>query len=461
MEAPQAKRSPKNKRTTMLAPAPKEEEASGEASQAKQFAKNKRTTMVWSAATRKNLSPEVLRAEEEAAEKEAEEEELGMVSKLEEEVSESKLAKTWGGMSGLWLVRSTMPQEWERPMSVRGFTLLPRSKETGLSVLERHGISAICTKGNKSEGDMTVGQDNFCSARLPGGFRLHCVADGHGSEGHWVSDRVVRCLPYFMCSQECRKLLREDRVEEAIKLAFEQMQKDLVKAAGDAGVNVKLSGTTAVCILRNINYPEVWVANCGDSRAVLLQRDGSVTFTTHDHNPSRKDERRRVEALGCEVTEAEAGNGQILQKIVQKGKNGQVPQIGFTRSLGDVMYKSFGVTAEPEVFKVKDLGDGNGYFFLASDGVFEFLSNEQVGKAVSSSLSEGKSVQDALERILNLSRKEWQEQEDDYCDDITAMLIPVKQVTGKPPVPDEGCFGGVTFGSEQCRGRIDRLCSIQ
>ena len=77
----------------------------------------------------------------------------------------------------------------------------------------RHKIAVRCCKGCKYPDDRAPGQDNFSCARLPGGFRLHCVADGHGEEGNWVSERVVRALPYFLSSRDCRKMLRDGAVE--------------------------------------------------------------------------------------------------------------------------------------------------------------------------------------------------------------------------------------------------------
>ena len=64
-----------------------------------------------------------------------------------------------------------------------------------------------------------------------------------------------------------------------------------------------------------------------------------------------------------------------------------------------IRYKSYGVIAEPEIFKLEkapfgstpgkpwrslapvgpqELEDGSGHFILASDGVWEFLTNEDV-----------------------------------------------------------------------------------
>ena len=53
------------------------------------------------------------------------------------------------------------------------------------------------------------------------------------------------------------------------------------------------SGTTAITAL--LHGRAVFVANVGDSRAVLVHRDGTVTPLSTDHRPAINDaERRRV-----------------------------------------------------------------------------------------------------------------------------------------------------------------------
>eukprot|EP00438_Fugacium_kawagutii_P018790 Skav204316 [mRNA] locus=scaffold660:31269:32739:+ [translate_table: standard] len=239
--------------------------------------------------------------------------------------------------------------------------------------------------------DWTPGQDNFSSARLAGGFRLHCIADGHGPGGHWVSDRVVRILPYFLSSRECRRMLCRGDVESALKLAFERMQADLVSTSQADGVSLVYAGTTAICILRQIHSPVVWVACVGDSRVIHLCGDGRVTFSTNDHKPSNPVERERVLRNGCEITVSIAGNGEELAKIVPHSKCNVAMQCpSLVEFNASAMYKAYGVTAEPEIFKLeKELEDGSGYFVLASDGVWEFLTNEDVSKIVTSCWTAG------------------------------------------------------------------------
>lgn len=58
------------------------------------------------------------------------------------------------------------------------------------------------------------------------------------------------------------------------------------------------SGTTAVCAF--VSPRTIYIANCGDSRAVLC-KDGVPVFTTQDHKPGLPTERDRIVKAGGSV----------------------------------------------------------------------------------------------------------------------------------------------------------------
>jgi protein phosphatase 2C len=71
-------------------------------------------------------------------------------------------------------------------------------------------------------------------------------------------------------------------MEEALRDAFLKTDEEFSKD-GTAG----LVGSTAVVAL--VGTHRVWIANCGDSRAVL-SRNGRAIQVTDDHKPEREDE---------------------------------------------------------------------------------------------------------------------------------------------------------------------------
>lgn len=194
-------------------------------------------------------------------------------------------------------------------------------------------------------------------------------------------------------SEHCAHHLLEAIIQEK-----EFMTSDVVKAihAGFLKLDNKMreipelasgadkSGTTAVCAF--ISDENVYIANCGDSRAVLC-RNGIPIFSTQDHKPILPGEKDRI---------VNAGGSVMVQRV-----NGS---LAVSRALGDYDYKNVTelgqceqlVSPEPEIFcKERDQQD---YFLvLACDGVWDVMSNEAVCSFISNRLR----ITDDLALICN------------------------------------------------------------
>jgi len=59
-------------------------------------------------------------------------------------------------------------------------------------------------------------------------------------------------------------------------------------------------------------------------------------------------------------------------------KNKPVPGLAMTRSIGDMAASSVGVTAEPEIKVFSNLSPSDKFIVIASDGIWDRLSNEEV-----------------------------------------------------------------------------------
>ncbi|GAB2282328.1 hypothetical protein Dimus_016874 [Dionaea muscipula] len=86
---------------------------------------------------------------------------------------------------------------------------------------------------------------------------------------------------------------------------------------------------------------------------------------TRDHRPDREDEKLRVEMAGGYVTEW-AGVPRV---------NGQ---LAVSRAIGDVSFKRYGVISAPEVSDWQPLTANDSYLIVASDGIFEKMSPQDV-----------------------------------------------------------------------------------
>ena len=102
---------------------------------------------------------------------------------------------------------------------------------------------------------------------------------------------------------QLEKNLKEDReeVEEALSKAFIHANTALMTTP----IKYMTSGSTCVTMyMRGSTY---WIANCGDSRAVMARRDGESLVAvdlSRDHKPDDPEEKARIEAWGGFVSPA-------------------------------------------------------------------------------------------------------------------------------------------------------------
>ena len=79
-----------------------------------------------------------------------------------------------------------------------------------------------------------------------------------------------------------------------------------------------------------------------------------------------------------------------------------------------------GVIASPEILEM-NLIEGDQFIILASDGVWEFISNEEAANIIMPHYLNN-SAEKAAEAIIKEAIKRWQE-EDTSIDDITCIII--------------------------------------
>ncbi|KAJ1405657.1 hypothetical protein SESBI_25799, partial [Sesbania bispinosa] len=276
-------------------------------------------------------------------------------------------------------------------------------------------------------------QDSFCiRTQVQGNPSIHFfgVYDGHGQFGsqcsNFVKDRLVEKLSNDPA-------LVEDPVQ-AYSSAFLTTNQELHSSE----IDDSMSGTTAITVL--VIGDTLYVANVGDSRAVLAVKDGNRIVAedlSSDQTPFRRDEYERVKLCGARVLSVDQVEGIRDPNIQHWGDeesrggdpprlwvpNGMYPGTAFTRSIGDSLAETIGVVAIPEVSTVK-LTPNHLFFVVASDGIFEFLSSQTVVDMASGYTDPG----DACEAIAEESYKLWLELEN-RTDDITIIIVQIKGLT--------------------------------
>ncbi|KAJ9553242.1 hypothetical protein OSB04_017287 [Centaurea solstitialis] len=143
-----------------------------------------------------------------------------------------------------------------------------------------------------------------------------------------------------------------------------------------------MGSTAAVSIVTKDN---IFVANCGDSRAVLC-RNGRPIPLSVDHKPDREDERARIEGRGGRITFA---NGARVEGI-----------LSMSRAIGDRVLKQW-VTSEPEI-SITRREAGDECLIVGSDGLWDVLSTELVCKILHDCLVENEPRIEADEGVTRV-----------------------------------------------------------
>lgn len=233
------------------------------------------------------------------------------------------------------------------------------------------------------------------------------VFDGHGPNGCAASTFVRSNLPQ---SWENNPGLSRDPLA-AMSQGCIRVNRDL--SAPTSGVDVYVSGSTGIMGLLRKN--QLFVANVGDSRAVLGRETAPGRFSalelSHDHKPDRPDEAQRINARGGRVFEW--GVPRVWLADVD------MPGLAMSRSFGDAAAESVGVFAEPELTRI-DLGADDRFIIWASDGVWEFITSEVAVQIVAAHLHEGTSH--AAAALVRESTRRWQTEED-VVDDTTVIIV--------------------------------------
>ncbi|KAL4531868.1 hypothetical protein Ndes2437B_g02304 [Nannochloris sp. 'desiccata'] len=244
---------------------------------------------------------------------------------------------------------------------------------------------------------------------------IACVLDGHGPHGHGVSGFIKQQLPMAIAEQlRCKG---EAAAGAALRAAFLEVQASL--RASNAVVNARLSGSTAVVsLLQGRKLTTAWV---GDSRAILLRKEAGGGWRgiplTHDHKPNVAGELSRILAAGGRVERLSDGYGREVGPQRVWLPSSWVPGLAMTRALGDFVAHSVGVIAEPEMHTC-ELENGDGFLVVASDGVWEFMTCQDVADVAGGAHS----AEEACKAVVEAANDRWSGINEGVVDDISVVV---------------------------------------
>ncbi|KAK3256622.1 hypothetical protein CYMTET_34239, partial [Cymbomonas tetramitiformis] len=166
-------------------------------------------------------------------------------------------------------------------------------------------------------------------------------------------------------------------VENALEDGFIQLDKNFLQIASRQLIN---AGSTAVVALYCGSGPgdlSMYIANLGDSRAVLC-RGGKAVRLSEDHKPSRRDERNRIEKAGGIVAQVQ-GIWRVTREAFTERDRRERVWLAVSRAFGNVRLKDPNplVINTPEI-RVEPVGEDDLFMVMCCDGIWDVMSDQEV-----------------------------------------------------------------------------------
>lgn len=280
------------------------------------------------------------------------------------------------------------------------------------------------------------------------------VFDGHGPHGHMVSKKVRDSLPLKLCSQwevnsntnqknsavgspdseetasismddeRCQSDFDENEnfpemylpLKRSLLKTFKSMDKELKL---HATIDCFCSGTTAVTLVKQGR--DLVIGNVGDSRAVLGKRDKDNSLIavqlTVDLKPNLPREAARIQKCKGRVF--------ALQDEPDVARvwlpNSDSPGLAMARAFGDFCLKDFGLISVPDV-SYRRLTERDEFIVLATDGVWDVLSNKEVVDIVASAPNRSTAARAVVECAVRTWRLKFPTSKIDDCAAVCLFL---------------------------------------
>ncbi|WVZ92304.1 hypothetical protein U9M48_038381 [Paspalum notatum var. saurae] len=289
------------------------------------------------------------------------------------------------------------------------------------------------------------------------------VFDGHGPYGHFVAKKVRDSLPVklraqwqtsanggssphqngsiagsinseetgYVVDDEWGDSVNGDESEKLPEI-FLPLKQSYFKAFKSMDKELKLhptvdcfcSGSTAVTLVKQ--GLDLVIGNLGDSRAIMGTRDASNNLTavqlTVDLKPNLPREAARIQQCKGRVF--------ALQDEPEVARvwlpNNDSPGLAMARAFGDFCLKDYGLISVPEI-SYRRLTKKDEFIILATDGVWDVLSNKEAVDIVASAPSRATAARALVDCAVRSWRLKFPTSKSDDCAVVCLFLDHEKQ----------------------------------
>ena len=295
--------------------------------------------------------------------------------------------------------------------------------------------AGVSSPGRNIKGEQIKNQDSFVSLTNINNiidFNIFGVLDGHGPQGHNVSQFASEFIPAQITNHPEIKVLSDpEAIYEKLKENNCQIITNAYLACDEQLKNAEFdaynSGSTCILIIHIGSH--IICSNVGDSRGLVsfieqIEGDDKLNYLKEvplsiDYKPDLFEEQERILSYGGVVEKMKNKFGQEVGPYRVWAKGEEFPGLAMSRSIGDLNGKNFGIIPDPGILEY-DLNQSTKFIVVCSHGVWEFLTNENVidlGK----SFYINNDVSGFCHQIVNQSILQW-EKNDIIIDDITVVV---------------------------------------
>ncbi|XLT06603.1 hypothetical protein HN51_045352 [Arachis hypogaea] len=233
---------------------------------------------------------------------------------------------------------------------------------------------------------------------------------------------------------------------EAFMKAYKAMDKEL---RSHPNLDCFCSGSTAVTIVKQGS--NLFMSNIGDSRAIMGSKDSNDSMVaiqlTIDLKPDLPKEAERIKR--CKGRVFALQDEPEVPRVWLPFDD--APGLAMARAFGDFCLKDYGVISIPE-FSYRLLTDKDEFIVLASDGVWDVLSNEEVVEIVSTALTRASTAR----VLVDSAAREWKlKYPTSKMDDCAVVCL---FLDGKMDVEfdcDEQCYSSATIQSNHSGNPVE------
>ncbi|KAH6769315.1 Protein phosphatase 2C family protein [Perilla frutescens var. frutescens] len=303
------------------------------------------------------------------------------------------------------------------------------------------------------------------------------VLDGHGPSGHKVSSYVRDFLPakisqlYRQASIDGSSAVMDIQTDDGsggpnsrnplflswkarLTKCFHDMDEQLEK---EASVESYCSGTTTVSVLKKGEH--LIISNLGDSRAVLCTRDDTNYLVaeqlTVDLKPNVPSEANRI--ISCQGRVQAMEEEPNVYRIWMPHED--CPGLAMARAFGDFCLKDYGLISTP-VVSYRKLTERDEFVVLATDGIWDALSNDEVVQTVASARDRSTAAQLLVEKAVRAWKHKFPRSKIDDCA-VVCLFFKRHSVTLSPLEAAQFDLSYPDLDSRSCTGSVNSTDALE